>query len=36
MACYEAELRRVLDYYESVLEKQSWLAGRVSSMLRML
>ncbi|KAJ4395041.1 hypothetical protein N0V91_011107 [Didymella pomorum] len=29
----EAELRRVLDYYNNVLEKQSYLAGKVSAPL---
>lgn len=36
VARYEDELRRVLDYYEGVLEKQGWLAGRVSFVLRRL
>lgn len=30
VAQHEAELARVLDYYEEVLEKQSWLAGKAS------
>ncbi|KAJ4340447.1 hypothetical protein N0V87_002431 [Didymella glomerata] len=32
----EAELRRVLDYYENMLEKQGWLAGKASVLLLMI